>query len=173
MSVTTCSRSCCQQGWPVAALDLGDVPQSEGPRKLPNVQGLIKYRYAMESMREMGYLAVGLGRYEVGLSLFSVLGEYALNNNTPAVLTANLRDKEKQPLTNLEAHPLLIRRLAGSPLTLGVTSVVSPSVQKEIKDPGVQFEATIGCSRNCWAISRPPTCVCCSTRGRLRRRRPW
>src|SRR5947199_1556928 len=30
------------KGWPVAAVDLGDIPQHEGPRKLPNVQGLIK-----------------------------------------------------------------------------------------------------------------------------------
>ena len=129
-----------QQGWPVAALDLGDVPQSEGPRKLPNIQGLIKYRYALDSMREMGYLAVGLGRYEAGLSLFNVLGEYALNNKTPAVLTANLRDKEKQPLTYLEAHPRLIQRVAGSPLTLGVTSIAGPSVQESIKDPNITFE---------------------------------
>src|SRR5262245_51001753 len=78
------------QGWPVAAVDLGDVPQNEGPRKLPNVQGLIKYRYAMEAMDRMGYLAVGLGEYEAGLSLFSVLAEYALNYKTPRVLAANL-----------------------------------------------------------------------------------
>src|SRR5205814_6270622 len=52
------------KGWPVAAVDLGDIPQREGPRKLPNVRGLIKYRYSMESLARMGYLAVGLAACE-------------------------------------------------------------------------------------------------------------
>jgi hypothetical protein len=129
-----------QRGWPVAALDLGDVPQAEGPRKLPNMQGLIKYRYALESMRDMGYLAVGLGRYEAGLSLFTALSEYALNNPTPRVLAANLRDKQKQPLSYLEAKDLLLTPISGSPLKLGVTALVGPSVQKAIKDPSITFE---------------------------------
>jgi hypothetical protein len=129
-----------KRGWPVAALDLGDVPQSEGPRKLPNVQGLIKYRYALESMRDMGYQAVGLGRYEAGLSLFSVLGEYALNNPTPRIVAANLRDKQKQPLNYFEVQPLLFTQLPGSPLKLGVTVLAGPSVQETIKDPSITFE---------------------------------
>ena len=130
-----------QKGWPVAALDLGDVPQAEGPRKLPNIQGLIKYRYALESMKEMGYLAVGLGRYEAGLSLFSVLGEYALNNPVPRVLAANLRDKQNQPLSYFEVKPSLLTQPGGSPLKLGVTSLAGPSVQDVIKDPNIKFEA--------------------------------
>ena len=35
-----------QQGWPVAAFDLGDIPQREGPRKLANIQGKLKYEAA-------------------------------------------------------------------------------------------------------------------------------
>ena len=45
-------------------VDLGDVPQVQGPANLPNIQGLIKYRYAMQAMREMKYAAVGLGEFE-------------------------------------------------------------------------------------------------------------
>src|SRR3954447_4519943 len=52
------------RGWPVVAVDLGDIPQREGPVKLPNHQGLIKYRYAMTALKQMGYSAVGLGEYE-------------------------------------------------------------------------------------------------------------
>src|SRR5262245_31839701 len=33
------------RGWPVVALDLGDIPQLQGPQHLPNVQGLLKYVY--------------------------------------------------------------------------------------------------------------------------------
>src|SRR5581483_7396694 len=52
------------RGWPVLAYDLGDVPQKKGPAGLGNVQGLIKYRYAMEAMKLMGYVAVSFGEYE-------------------------------------------------------------------------------------------------------------
>src|SRR5688500_14470597 len=79
-------------GWPIAAVDLGDIPQREGPAKLPNVQGLLKYRYAMESLRTMGYLATGLGEYEVSQSLFQTLGEWSLNNDSPRVLRASFVD---------------------------------------------------------------------------------
>ena len=44
------SQTLKKRGWPVVAYDLGDIPQKEGPAKLANVQGLIKYRYAMQAM---------------------------------------------------------------------------------------------------------------------------
>jgi hypothetical protein len=127
-----------QRGWPVAAVDVGDVPQSEGPRKMPNIQGLIKYRYAMESMDRMGYLAVGLGKYEAGLSLFNVLAEYALNNQSPRVLAANLKDRDTDfPDQVLATH---VTKVEGSPLKVGIGAVIGPSAQATIKDPKVKFE---------------------------------
>src|SRR5579884_3495110 len=51
-----------QRGWTVVPLDSGDVGQTSGPRDLPNVQGLLKYRYSMEALRLMDYLAVGVGQ---------------------------------------------------------------------------------------------------------------
>ena len=117
-----------RRGWPVTALDVGDVPQAEGPRKLPNVQGLLKYRYAMESMKEMGYLAVGLGEYEAGLSLFSVLAEYALNNDSPRVLAANLKDADKNFPS--QVFPTHVTKVEGSPLKV---SDVPATVQELTK----------------------------------------
>src|SRR5438105_9641439 len=61
------------KGWAIAPVDLGDIPQKQGPRQLPNVQGMIKYRYSMESLKQMGYLAVGLGEHDAALSLFDLL----------------------------------------------------------------------------------------------------
>ncbi len=81
-------------GWPVVAFDLGDVPQKEGPAKLANVQGLIKYRYAMEAHKLIGYSAVSFGEYEAALPLNAAIDEYALNNDKPAVLAANLLKKD-------------------------------------------------------------------------------
>ena len=57
------------RGWPVVAVDLGNVPQVEAPAGLPNRQGLIKYRYAMRAMKEMGYIAVGIGENETSMPL--------------------------------------------------------------------------------------------------------
>lgn len=40
-------------GWNLTALDLGDLPQKQGPVSLPNEQGLIKYRYAMNAQKKL------------------------------------------------------------------------------------------------------------------------
>ena len=64
------------RGWPVVPVDLGDVPQNQGPAGLPNIQGLIKYRYSMAAMKEMGYWAGSFGKYEAALSLDRVIAEW-------------------------------------------------------------------------------------------------
>lgn len=119
------------KGWPVAAVDLGDIPQREGPRKLPNVQGLIKYRYSMEALREMGYLGVALGEYEARLSLTTLLGEYALNNPSPPVLAANLHDKDNEYPGEVRSH--VVEAVKGSPLKVGVVGIIGKSVGEELK----------------------------------------
>jgi hypothetical protein len=81
-------------GWPVVAFDLGDVPQKQGPAKLANVQGLLKYRYSMEALKRIGYTAVGFGEYEAAQPLNFAVDEYALNDSKPAVLGANLLKKD-------------------------------------------------------------------------------
>ena len=91
-----------ERGWPVAAVDLGNVPQIIAPAGLPNVQGLIKYRYAMKAMAKMGYTAVGLGEYEASMPLTKTLDEYALNNEKPRVVCANLKDPRT---SNIPAKP--------------------------------------------------------------------
>ena len=55
------------QGWLVAAVDGGDIAQINGPQSLPNVQGPIKYRYSMESMKHIGYAAAESKRRRVNL----------------------------------------------------------------------------------------------------------
>jgi hypothetical protein len=82
-------------GWPVVAYDVGDIAQNIGPANLANVQGLIKYRYSMEALREIGYTAVSFGQYEASLALSHAIDEYALNNDRPALLAANLIDKAR------------------------------------------------------------------------------
>jgi len=126
-----------EKGWPVVAVDLGDIAQKRGPANLPNVQGLIKYRYSMMALRDMGYLAVGIGENEAGgsWSLEEIEGEWAANSPQPAVLAANLKDADRFPF--LKA--VETQTVPGTHLKVGVTSIVGPTVAKNIPNQSVQF----------------------------------
>jgi hypothetical protein len=129
------------KGWPVAALDLGDVPQKEAPVKhLQNLQGLIKYRYSMQALKKMEYLAVGIGEFDLSLSLTEYLAAYALQENDPKVtrvLSANLHERDKTGLGVVydwtETTP------AGSNIKVGVTSIMGTNLAKMVKDPDAKF----------------------------------
>jgi hypothetical protein len=130
-----------ERGWPVVALDLGDVPQKEGPLQLPNVQGLIKYRYSLHALKAMGYQAVGIGEYEAALPLFSALGEFALqehgNPASPQTLAANLLDRKEKFPEQVDSWRLVTA--PGAATKVGVTCVVGPTVAAKIKDKDVKF----------------------------------
>jgi hypothetical protein len=136
-------QSLKKRGWPVVAVDLGDVPQNKGPMLLPNLQGLIKYRYSMMALKEMGYTAVSLGEYEASLKLTDVLAEYALQYETPRVVVANLIDAEKNYPS--QTRPWQLADPKSTPgLRVGVTGVVGVQVATTIKkltnaDPKVRF----------------------------------
>ena len=78
------------KGWPVVGLDLGDIapPHNHGVK----AQNLLKYKATMESLKGMGYAAVGLGEYDFATQIWDLLTAYALNakGSPPAVLSANL-----------------------------------------------------------------------------------
>ncbi len=125
------------RGWPVLAVDAGDIPQKGGPVNLGNEQGLIKYRYSMMALKEMGYQAVGLGIYEMGLGLFKTLGEYALNDTAPRILAANLKDAANQyPDQTAAWQSVKDERL---PCKVGIASVVGPRVAAVNQDKTVEF----------------------------------
>jgi hypothetical protein len=143
-----------EQGWPVTAVDLGDVPQRSlfspsqpGPVPLANEQGLIKYRYSMNALKRMGYAAVGLGENEAAMPLFNALGEFALNEPKPRVLVANLLNRDE----NFPQHEGLRSWEAvqptGSSLRLGITAVVGRTVAERIKDPKVRFAVEDACAQ--------------------------
>jgi hypothetical protein len=134
-------RALKSRGWPVAAFDLGDIPQKGGPVNLGNEQGLIKYRYSMMALKEMGFHAVGFGTYEAGVGLFKVLGEYALNETKPKVITANLKDAADLFPEQTAAWEKVA--VEGQPWKVGVTSVTGLRVSGAIKDPQVKFTPAI------------------------------
>lgn len=86
------------KGWPVVALDLGDL----APAKKVPAQELLKYRYMMSAMREIGYAAVGLGEHEFNQQLYELFARYPLQqpDAPPTILCANLlgMDSNSQPI---------------------------------------------------------------------------
>ncbi len=125
-------------GWPIAAVDLGDIAQKQGPAGLTNLQGLVKYRYSMEALKLMNYGAVSLGQTEANLSLFKILGEYALNNPEPRVVLANLRNKESE--FPEQVFDTSVFQPKGSSIKVGVTAVTGPTAAEAIKDSSAKFE---------------------------------
>lgn len=89
-----------QKGWTVVGLDLGDAAPPKGLAK----QNLLKFRYTMLALAEMGYAAIGLGEYEFHNQLFNLLAEYTLQfaNKPPFVLAANIlgvqRNEKGEPI---------------------------------------------------------------------------
>jgi hypothetical protein len=135
------------RGWPVVALDVGDVPQKEGiqgPVKLPNIQGMPKYVTSMKARKAMGYTAVGIGEYEASLSLFETLANWALDEKRPGILAANVKDAETLFPTQLhpwtEAVEVDAKEPGGLPVKVGVAGLIGPSVQGKIKENNVAFE---------------------------------
>jgi hypothetical protein len=137
------------RGWPVLAVDVGDIAQRRGPAGLPNVQGLLKYKYSMESLKRMNYPAVSFGNYESSLTLMDVLAHFVLNNNDkagkplpPFVLAANLDKKDENFPGLVESWKIV--DVPDAKLKIGIVGAVGPSVAREIKEfkdqlPPVQF----------------------------------
>jgi len=127
------------KGWTVLPVDLGDVPQTHGPAGLPNIQGLIKYKYSMESLKRMGYAAASFGKYEAGLSLDTVFGEWALNEPQPPILSANFAHKEGAYKEAIK--PLVITPVPGAGLNVGIGGLTGPMIHEDIekKDPIFTF----------------------------------
>ncbi|HEX4607005.1 MAG TPA: hypothetical protein VH092_02250, partial [Urbifossiella sp.] len=139
------------KSWPVAGVDLGDffplksaVPQ----------QGLLKYATGMNALREMGYVAIGVGKTEFDAGLLNVVAEYALQKErSPFSLAGNvvgLADKKEIPRdVFFPSAPGGNRPVVGlaevaevGSVPVGVVGVVGPTVAKaaEKADPLLGFQ---------------------------------
>jgi hypothetical protein len=121
-----------KEGWPVVAVDLGDIPQHNG------LQAMLKYTTSMKALNFMNYGAVGIGENEMGMPLLSALGHYTLNNPSPPVLSVNLLNKDKDQVFHGLVSSWQVLGGKDEPL-VGVIGAVGPSVQQKVKDPDVKF----------------------------------
>src|SRR6266478_54825 len=126
------------RGWPIVAVDLGDIPQERGPQKL------LKYVTSMEALKKLDYTAAGIGANESNLPLLDALGGFALNNEInnkpqpPFVLGGNLQGNRANNFPGTQAVAFAGNG-NGIP-KIGVTSVAAPSVTQQVKDPTVKFD---------------------------------
>jgi hypothetical protein len=126
----TFMESLKQRGWPVVAVDLGDIAQRSGPQKM------LKYKTAMKALSLMNYSGIGLGLNEMAMPTMEALANYTLNNPTPRVLAANL--DRGQVFTGL----VEALEIAAQPKTprVGVTAFIGESIKKQVKDPDVKLQ---------------------------------
>jgi Cytochrome c554 and c-prime len=144
-------KSLKNKGWPVVGLDLGDLyPQ----KTLVQEQSLLKYKTTMNALRDMGYVAVGLGKTEFDAGIDKLLGEYALQKEqTPFTLAGNLKGvgggKEQSREDRFPPPPGATRPMVGlaeialvNEIPIGVVGIVGKSLGEEIKklDPSFAFD---------------------------------
>lgn len=115
-----------KRGWPLVAVDVGDVAAKTG-----GTQAMLKYVTSMKALLAMQYAAVGLGSAEVELDLPTVLAEFALNNEKPSILAANLINRDDVDPAQL-VKPWTVATVGGGP-KVGIVGVVAPSVAKTVE----------------------------------------
>jgi hypothetical protein len=145
------------KGWPVAGVDLGDIyPDKTSFQD----QGLLRYKTTMNALREMGYIAVGVGKTEFTVEIDRVLGEYALQKQQPPfILAGNLMGvaggkpiprEERFPVPPGANRPMidLAEVAAVGRVTVGVAGIVGKSLAGEVVkakfDPSVTFADNAG-----------------------------
>src|SRR5262245_51286120 len=87
-------KSLKDKGWPIVALDLGDVSEWSPQSVTYGLQNMIKYKTTMKALYLIGYTAVGLGKNEYLMPLDQALGNHSLNFPSPRVVATNLHQME-------------------------------------------------------------------------------
>jgi hypothetical protein len=139
------------KGWPVVGMDLGDLYPARGAVA---EQSLMKYATAMNALREMGYVAVGVGKTEFTGGLLRVVAEYALQQERPPYTLAGnvVGVADGKPVPREAFFPPapggnrpvvgLAEVVEAGTVPVGVVGVVGPTVAKEAEkaDPLLGFE---------------------------------
>ena len=105
----------------------------------------------MNAIREMGYIAVGVGKTEFAIEIDKVLGEYALQKQQPPyilagnLIGAGLTREQRFPAPPGANRPLIdqVETTRVGQMSVGVSAVVGKSIVEEVKkgnlDPSVDF----------------------------------
>jgi hypothetical protein len=128
------------RGWPVVALDLGDLLD---PAEHRGPQSILKYKTSMEALKLMNYLGVAIGQYECSApTLLDVMAEYSIQPDAdPPVLFSNLMSK--QNFAGAVRSWVVSGSQNGYP-KVGVAAIMGPTVFKQVptQNPAVQVANT-------------------------------
>ncbi len=117
------------RGWPVAAIDLGNlIHDPAGSRGGPQ-QEKIKFDTALKALTAMKYAAVAVGPEDLKLGIGEALGLF-LNLKSPLFLSANLK-----PTEGLEGAVRASTIIIDGPVKVGVTAVLEPAAFDALADP--------------------------------------
>jgi len=126
------------RGWEVVPLDLGDVARMTN---IPE-QALLKYRVAMESLKDMAYRGVGIGKEEARFPLLTALAAYALNNPEPPMLATNVENR-MQAFPGAQGSMLQAWEMTPtkSGVAVGAVAAIGSSLRGEIQtlDNSIKF----------------------------------
>ena len=118
-----------ERGWPVAAVDLGNlIHDPAGSRGGPQ-QEKIKFDVALKALDAMKYGAVAIGPEDLKLGVLEALGTLMNVKGLP-FLAANLK-----PAEGFEEAIRPSTILVDGPVRVGVTAVIDPAVFNALADP--------------------------------------
>jgi hypothetical protein len=114
-----------ERGWPVVAVDLGDIVDDPRTRRAIKEQVVLKYQTSMEALKQMGYLGVAIGQYETEMPLLDIL-----------------LDKEQGFVNCVKSWT--VGGGKGMP-KVGVVGIVGPSVAEHVpnQNPAAKFAKTV------------------------------
>lgn len=110
-------------GWDVRGLDLGGISKRTGP------QAQIKFETTLDALRELKYVAVGMGVEELRLGAGALVPLHITDGEEPlAFLSANLVFFGVKDL----GTPVATRVVDLNGVKAGITSVMSDTIRKEV-----------------------------------------
>ena len=130
-----------KRGWPVAAIDLGELYPKRDPKKLAvGEQEKEKFRATLKSLALMDYVGYGIGESELKMPLALGLADAAALNlkDAPRPFLSNLNDPGNI-FSALGGHQY---RIVGGQVKVGIANLVAPSMAKKfIDDPNLKFHS--------------------------------
>jgi hypothetical protein len=160
-------KSLRDKGWPVVGFDLGELAPS---KFLVKEQALLKYKTTMDALRQLGYVAVGLGKTDFEIGVDNLLGEYAIQKEQPPYIVAGnilgvvgdkpqprderfpKPDDYKQSLIDLAKVAIVGKVPVGVVGLVGVS--LAEEIEKEKIDPSVTFRNEKGKINNVPIVER-------------------
>ncbi len=116
------------KGWPVAAVDLGNLIHNPAGSRGGPQQERIKFDTALKALAAMNYSAVAVGPEDLKIGVEQTLG-LLMNLKSPLFLSANLK-----PTEGFEDAVRASTIIAAGPVKLGVTAVIEPAVYDALDD---------------------------------------